>query len=908
MMTINTRSAWALCLAAAMAAVSVGGCNTQHTDAPSSEEALGTTTLRLSMTSASGKVYRLVSAVFDAQGDSSRELDGPTDSSDPQESLSATFAPGLYQITLRDGWQLFEVPSTGDPVPVPAKLVSSNPISVQVASRQSSFVNFQFEVGGEIIPNGTLTVGIGVTENDDDSLAPATPLPDGSDEPVIIPDTTRIADEATRALLTSYDAATGTLRFSDSTPLLESLQPDDVLVSEPSDAAPSGYLRKIISATLEDREWVLETSQANLTDAVTQGVLEAHTDLNAGQVQRTDVYADGVSVEASKIQAFRVGVGENYNFQLHFNHVFLPKAGPNARGQVSVDGSVDFNLGYGVHVGISPCFALPPVCVDSFESSVGFDQKASLKIAGDAEGELGEDFKVATQYYEPQIFFIGPLPVVIVPSLNLYLSASGLVTAKFTFEANETAVAKVGARWTDDDGWRDITNFDFGAAVPTPTFTGALKPRASAGTTMSLKLYDVIGPEASLKAGVELDGQIPRNPVWMINGFLTGQIGFRVELPIIGTLANYQKTLFDEKREFSRSENAKPTITLTENAYHDPKIYYGGTTPTVDLRSQLDFTPGCDGVLGGGYFFNVNDVEDGCAVNVTVSSDKDGLLPQKFAFPSVGRRIVTVIVTDSGGLKVQKTFALDVVNSPPVITLPAGGSPHQGEPYPIAATITDRNEADGARLCAYATWSVDAPDQLSQSGGCLQTVTFGTTGPRQVRVATHDSDGLVSSQLLTLDVQPPFEDPHPKLIEYGVYSSESSDPRIEFCPRGSSCCAAHQVPNDRTIDLTEAACHIGAAPDPAPRRYFASVTVDNPTAEALGYAWELIATDRRTGSKTSVMTGNQPSFPLDAGGNSLFDTDGCEVTLKITAADPTHSMDRFSVWAGSCSFFHTILR
>jgi uncharacterized membrane protein len=76
MTTINTRGAWALCLAASMAAVSLGGCGTEHTDAPSSEEALGTTTLRLSMTSASGKVYRLISAVFDVQGAASRQLEG----------------------------------------------------------------------------------------------------------------------------------------------------------------------------------------------------------------------------------------------------------------------------------------------------------------------------------------------------------------------------------------------------------------------------------------------------------------------------------------------------------------------------------------------------------------------------------------------------------------------------------------------------------------------------------------------------------------------------------------------------------------------------------------------------------------------------------------------------------------
>src|SRR5690554_1459416 len=78
----------------------------------------------------------------------------------------------------------------------------------------------------------------------------ATP-PDPSDVEPIIPDTTRVTDAATRQSLVSFDLDSGELRFSATSELLESLQPDDVLVSVPSDAAPNGYLRKVKSVRSE---------------------------------------------------------------------------------------------------------------------------------------------------------------------------------------------------------------------------------------------------------------------------------------------------------------------------------------------------------------------------------------------------------------------------------------------------------------------------------------------------------------------------------------------------------------------------------------------------------------------------------------------------------------------------------
>ncbi|OLV16605.1 hypothetical protein [Deinococcus marmoris] len=172
------------------------------------------------------------------------------------------------------------------------------------------------------------------------------PTPDPAPPPsVIIPETTKVADASTRASLTAYNGDTGEMRFSKSSPILAKLKSGDVLVSEPSNAAPSGYLRKVQAVRQENSEVVLDTTQARLDEAITEGELHADFQLNGDDLLRTEGLPKGVTLTAnpaSRLNA-QAGVGDNYNFSLHFDHTFVPIQGPNATGTIRVNGGVNFN-------------------------------------------------------------------------------------------------------------------------------------------------------------------------------------------------------------------------------------------------------------------------------------------------------------------------------------------------------------------------------------------------------------------------------------------------------------------------------------------------------------------------------------------------------------------------------------
>ena len=744
-----------------------------------------------------------------------------------------------------------------------------------------------------------------------DSGGGITPTPDPA--ATIIPATTKVTDAATRAALSAYDRATGLLRFKQSTPTLAALKPGDVIVSSPSAAAPDGYLRKVTAIRSEGGETVLDTSQAKLTEAVSQGVLDAHMDLKPANIQRTEVLLPGVTVTngAARLGAQdQVGIGENYAFSVNFNHVFVPKAGPNVSGNVTVDGSVSYNVGLGVYIAVSGPSFLPSrlISVGPVEAKVGFAQQASLHISGDVVGDLGDELKFATQYYEPLTFFIGPVPVVIVPRLDLYLSAGGRVEGKFDFRASESNVAQLGARWTPDDGWKNISDFDFSGDVPKPTVSGTVKPSGGVKSTFGFKLYDVAGPEMSLLGGLVLDGQIPRSPNWIVTGFLKGNMNFKVELPILGTLADYQVNLFDKSLEFARAGNTPPTLALTDLAKPGGVAVIGGPrTAFVDLRAPVFMGNGC--VNYGGFpvvsYFIASDLEDGCGVQVTVVSDKDGTLPTtgKYAFTAEGQRRITITVRDSQGTTASKTFALYVLNAAPTLTLQNSGDARQGEGYSVAAQVTDPNEADPSILCGRTVWSVDAPDTLATATGCLQTVTFGVTGARQVRATTTDSDGAASTQTLSVNVLPPPANPYPRVSSRGVYSLDSSGSgAFRFC-------ADVPVTNGSTIDLSQDGCTRVIVGDP-PRRFSAKVAVENPQNEALTYDWTVTVT-YPGGSTFTLLSERASPLPALRLSNPTVNgvpitgaatTDNCAVTVKINAPDSARSKGPVTVWSGRCTY------
>jgi hypothetical protein len=135
---------------------------------------MGTVTFMLTATGASGTVYRLRSATFMVSGPETKSIASPTDPADTSAAITTQFRPGAYQITLATGWQMWRIPTSGAPVAAPATLLSPATNSFMVVSGQDSKVVYQFNVAGDTLVPGTLTIGISVTEDGGTAVGGAT--------------------------------------------------------------------------------------------------------------------------------------------------------------------------------------------------------------------------------------------------------------------------------------------------------------------------------------------------------------------------------------------------------------------------------------------------------------------------------------------------------------------------------------------------------------------------------------------------------------------------------------------------------------------------------------------------------------------------------------------------------------
>ncbi|CAN5868077.1 hypothetical protein BH24DEI2_BH24DEI2_16530 [soil metagenome] len=586
------------------------------------------------------------------------------------------------------------------------------------------------------------------------------PIPPGPDTPapgeIVLLEDTEVIDEATRAKLVSFDG--DTLRFSETTPQLARLNKGSVLVSEPSEAAPFGYLRRVSEVRRDGAALVIETKHASLDEAIAQGSLSVTLPLTPKELDSNQVLLENLSLTMNAGDLTPLA-GDAFDFELVFEKVLLDVDGNDQtkNDQMTLNGKVALDLFAKIDVDIS-WFA----DAEKVEFVVGVTQKTTLSFKGFAALKLKKEIKVAQLDFATQTFFVGPVPVVMTPSIELIIGIDGDLRATTTLTVSETATLQAGARWTNKKGWRNISEADVDFGFTPPSIDGAgTKLEAYAGPKAKLKFYGVLGPHAFIKVFAKTDVKIPRDPIWKLSVGLKVGAGFDVDLPIVGKLVDLDLTVIDVEKELTRAENSGPSL----------KIIAPTVSGTIPVNRPFDL------------LVDAKDPEDGTPA-VAWSSDLDGALGAKFLvqhlFETTGTRLFTVVATDKKGLTVSKTVSAEVVNTPPSPVIEATSSVPATVQTLLIGSASDPNDLNefgratglGVVACERLTWNVTAPDTLTANDGCEVGVVFNQEGARTVTVNATDLHGATSSVSVTVNVTAPPPNPAPIITSRTVTNDE----------------------------------------------------------------------------------------------------------------------------------------
>jgi hypothetical protein len=717
----------------------------------------------------------------------------------------------------------------------------------------------------------------------------------------IIPATTKVADSDTRSSLQAYDSNSGQMRFSTDGSVLQNLAVGDVLASEVSKNAPYGYLRKVSAIKRENGQVILETTQASLEEAISHGDVDASFELKPEDLVSAKGLTPGVSVglapQANKnglSPQAEVSIGDGMNYRVVINESWLEvegsTPGTTVTAKVTLSGEAYFNASYGVKISVRGPRFIPPRLpkLEYVEGSAKIEQRARIKVSGEATGRIAAEKKIAEYRFAPKCVVIVVVPVCVVPTLFVKIGIAGELKFKFEYAAEQRGDATVGVRWDSDKGWikldgnpqlsvqtQDQVKFD----------TGLLAEAYTKGEA-ALLLYGAAGPILTAKAAFQLDAVFPRNPTWILRGKLEGEYGFVVDVPVFGRLAESKDKLFKLEKEFARSGNTPPKLRLYQSS------------SSFQLGQKLGSLADCEGGLALG-FAAVTDAEDGCNVTVSATSNLEGALLPNHVFKKAGQHSITLTAKDAQGATASVNLNLNVLNSTPTIKLEYPDNIIEGEDQVFTAIVKDANEPSSA-LCSNVVWTVTTPDTLSSTTGCTVNVRFPRVGQRSVSARVTDNQGASAQANATITVNAPPSNPYPRIKSSGVYSRERTDGGF-----GGKLCLGVSVTNGSTIDLRAFGCKITVLGSD-PQRYYGGVDVDNPTNEALRYDWKVYATTAFGDEQLNGTTGSsQPYFDLFSPGNSGSATWPCRVTLKVNAPEANRSKGPITVWSGQCSYSPT---
>lgn len=544
--------------------------------------------------------------------------------------------------------------------------------------------------------------------------------------PNVVRDETRVLDASTRSALQEVKSD-GTLVFSSPNPL----KSGDVIVSEPTAAAPYGLLRKVTAVAPSGAGESVSTTQAKIGDALKSGHLSVTgraltaadlvsvTPLAQGSIRRTD---NGLNFNLDVVLFDLDGNKNTTNDQ-------IKATGPiNLRPSLDADLSLDCGL----------------LCIYDddldFLFKLTLQEQAQLHITAAAGYGASLEIPVFQLNFTPITFFIGPVPVVITPRMTLKVKLDGSIAANVDFQANQILTAVAGVQYTDD--WHNLSSIDNNFNSTSASASVTMSATARAPLQAEFLLYGVVGPTIGVTPKLNLSVSVPGDPVWKLSGGVECTIGVKVD--VLGYSKEYSAKLCDVMREIASAANTAPTIKFlfpTDNANVDVNVCCGFRAQVSDPEDGINcctvsFNSSVDGPLGTG---------TGSQPQVTKT------------LTTLGPRLITATATDSKGKTATASVAITAVNTPPTVAISAPFSGQQfyaGLAYTLHGSSYDLNETNAELPCTGLKW-ISSVGVDAQKTGCDPQITFASGGARTLTLTGTDAFGATGTATVNITVLPP---------------------------------------------------------------------------------------------------------------------------------------------------------
>ncbi len=465
----------------------------------------------------------------------------------------------------------------------------------------------------------------------------STTEPEVSDHVILPP--TNVMDETSRKAIKTLDTTNFTFIFSEETDFIKNLEVGHIIVDSISDLAPYGYLRKITSiVNNRDSGIIINTEATRLIDVADSGEIDFSTGKILQSKVEKIVLGDGVKWVGQKGPKISV-------YEFDYSKSF---EGPN--GKFTVEGHTALELDFFFRFSwrwvfdpfAPPTFGYPEVRL--FKSGVKVNQLASINAKATGACPLaGEKISLAKYYLSPWTFMFGPVPVVFVPRIELFLLPTGEVKAEFTATASERFEGKIGTRYTHSNGWSKISEVEYETDYSAPNISVATNFKVNIGPEVALLLYGICGPYANISAFSELNSsQGTADNLWYLDFFIgvEAEVGATIDILFYSTSWGTTFELFKKLllhcdnepfenmiyiesptngSQYAIGDNIDFKCAYTGDTPDEVRFYLGSNLIYTDTEAPYEYNWESEGSGEGLYTLKVVEIIDGIEVSTDVA-------------------------------------------------------------------------------------------------------------------------------------------------------------------------------------------------------------------------------------------------------------------------------------------------
>ena len=370
----------------------------------------------------------------------------------------------------------------------------------------------------------------------------------------IIPETTKVLDSSD---VVKYSK--NLMQLSDD----NSLEVGDIVVSGPIEGkAPYGFLHKVRRVTSVGKNTLVLLEEGSLEEAVEQGELEESFALTTDDIVSSTEGNNVFIVEDEDDELKTQRLINLINIRID-NEVLCDSDGnrDTTDDQTIIYGRISASLEPFTNVRIRR-FSLR-----SFEAGIEVDTAADIKVSGECDKDFEEEKLIETINFRTFVLKIGPVPVVVAPSIEIYIGYDGELSFETNFEIKQEFNARYGTRWDNGSGWSGISEvtsseFDWG----TPEFEGSINFKSYVGAKSGLKFYGglaftYVDPKVFAEASAESTLPDPGYSYCLYGG-LDVDAGARVRI-LRRTLGEWDTDLYETRKEIECGEGDLSEATLT---------------------------------------------------------------------------------------------------------------------------------------------------------------------------------------------------------------------------------------------------------------------------------------------------------------------------------------------------------